>query len=299
MFKRILLAAIALVLLLGGTYLILNYETVLIMWDELYGPADTREVVGQVTRTDGHPKLKLPKKLVYKNLREQQQLRYFDTIQTDEKSSVTIAFTNGLVLELEPNSLLVLEKSEDGTNDGVVISFLQGNFKVLQEGTAGKVFLTKDSQVIDTAGRLPPKETIIIAPELSQLEPEATPEEIATPSPTPPPVQIARPRATPKPTPVRSKESLPDDYIASVVKKQKPFFNRCYAQHLRLNPNASGKMSVSFTVEPAGSVTSVRILRSSIADPRLQKCTLTVLERMQFRTFDGDPIVVNYPINFE
>ncbi len=296
MFKRFLLLALALLLLLGGGYLILNYETVLSVWDEMYGPKDTREIVALVTRTDGNPKLKLPKRLVYKSIRESQQLRYYDTIQTDEKSHITIAFTNGLVLDLEPNSLLVLEKSQDGESGGVVISFLQGNFKVIQEGKSGKVFLAKDSQVLDTAGRLPPKESIIIAPELDQLEPEI---EVATPTPTPPPVQIARPRPTPKPTPVRAKESLPDDYIASIVKKQKPFLNRCYAQHLRLNPNASGKMSISFTVEPTGGVTSVRILRSSIADPRLQKCTLTVLERMQFKTFDGDPIVVNYPINFE
>ena len=236
MFKRLSLILLAILLVLGGGYLILNYETILSVWDEMYGPKDTREIVAQVTRIEGNPKLKLPKRLVYKNIRESQQLRYYDTIQTDEKSYATIAFTNGLVLDLEPNSLLVLEKSLDGESGGVVISFLQGNFKVVQEGKAGKVFLNKDSQVLDTSGRLPPKETIIIAPELDQLD-AGEEESVATPTPTPPPVQISRPRPTPKPTPVRAKESLPDDYIASVVKKQKPFLNRCYAQHLRLNPN--------------------------------------------------------------
>jgi hypothetical protein len=97
MIKRFALIALAILLLLGGGYLITNYESILDTWDEMYGAKDTREIVGQVTRIDGNPKLKLPKKLVYKNLRESQKLRYYDTIQTDEKSRATVAFNNGLI----------------------------------------------------------------------------------------------------------------------------------------------------------------------------------------------------------
>lgn len=99
--------------------------------------------------------------------------------------------------------------------------------------------------------------------------------------------------------PREEKETLPESYIVDMIKKQKPFFNRCYAQHIRLNPEAQGRIDFSFTINPKGKVIDVRILRATINDPRLQQCSMSVIERSTFRAFNGDPIVVNYPIYFE
>lgn len=288
MLKRGLLYIIIFLLLCVGLFFIVKKDAILTWWETYLGDADSRQVVARVESTIGQPKFRLPRKLVYKKLENAQSLRYYDTISTNETSKVTISFLSGLVLELEPNSILVLEKPSDGQGADVVISFLQGNFNVIKKGNAGKVLLTKENKTIDTTGRN-------VAPIVIEQENILVEE---TPTPTPKPAVKAIVKPTPKPIKKR-KESLPDDYIASVVKKQKAFFNRCYAQHLRLNPNASGRMSLSFTISPNGSVNNARVLRTDMSDPRLQKCTLSVIERLSFRTFDGDPIVVNYPINFE
>lgn len=95
------------------------------------------------------------------------------------------------------------------------------------------------------------------------------------------------------------KETLPESYIVGIIKKQKPFFNRCYAQHLRLNPEAEGRIDFSFTINPKGDVIDVRVLRATINDPRLHRCSINVIERAKFKAFNGDPVVVNYPFYFE
>ncbi|MFK8137622.1 MAG: AgmX/PglI C-terminal domain-containing protein [Bdellovibrionales bacterium] len=95
------------------------------------------------------------------------------------------------------------------------------------------------------------------------------------------------------------KEILPDSYISQTIRKQRPFLNRCYAQHLRINPNAEGRIDFNFKISPKGQVEEIRVLNSSIKDVRLLQCTMSVIERAKFRAFNGDPIIVNYPITFE
>ena len=129
----------------------------------------------------------------------------------------------------------------------------------------------------------------------------------AIPIPTPsvePPKKIvleekkAKPSATPRPK-KQLRESLPDSYIALVIRGQRNLLDRCYGQHLRLNPQARGRIDTLLTIEPDGTISSARVVASSISDPVLQQCVITVLQRAKFRPYDGDPIVVNYPINFE
>ena len=98
---------------------------------------------------------------------------------------------------------------------------------------------------------------------------------------------------------VAEKETLPDSYIASVIKNQRTFLNRCYAQRLRLNPDARGRIDTSLTIEPDGSISTARVIGSTISDPALQQCVVSTLQRARFKTFNGDPIIVQYPINFE
>ena len=97
----------------------------------------------------------------------------------------------------------------------------------------------------------------------------------------------------------KARETLSDEYISQIVNSQKPFFNRCYAQHLRLNPDSRGQIHLAFTIDILGRVSTVSMIQSTLSDPQLEKCTMAVIERCKFKAFDGDPIVVNYPINFE
>lgn len=93
--------------------------------------------------------------------------------------------------------------------------------------------------------------------------------------------------------------SLSDDYIQNVVRSQKPFFNRCYAEYISQNPKSKGVINMAFTIQPQGQVSDVRVIGGSIQDKRLHKCLMGVVERCRFRKFSSEAIVVNYPIQIE
>ena len=164
----------------------------------------------------------------------------------------------------------------------------------MNSGAEGQLLLSNDNGIQDAAGRTLPKAPIVV----SMKEPPKPPA-------PPPPIktekieEIVSKVEKAKPVAKKPRESLPDDYIAQIIQRQTPFFNRCYAEHLRLNPNARGRINLAFTIASSGGVTSVRLLGSTLKDPRLEQCTMSVVERTRFRKFDGDPVVVNYPINFE
>ena len=103
----------------------------------------------------------------------------------------------------------------------------------------------------------------------------------------------------PKVKKIDEKETLPDSYIASIIRNQRTFLNRCYAQYLRLNPDARGRIDCALTIEPDGTISTARVIGSTIPDSALQQCVVSTLQRARFKSFNGDPIIVNYPINFE
>lgn len=309
MTKRILNVLLLLLALGAGSATLFYHNEISEYLIGLFSDADERPIIAEAKQITGNAQFKLPKKLVYKKLREDQGLRYRDTIMTDANSSLEIHFKSGLALELEPNSLIVLEEPESGNGDDIVISFLQGNYRVIKDN--GKLKVKKQIPVVKPAPISVPVE--MAAPEVipepePQLEPETSQEAFVPPAPIEQADKVIekekledlKQRMQKERQALREqKEILPDDYIVNSISRQRSFFNRCYAQHLRLNPRASGQMMLSFTIESTGDVSKVNVVKSSIKDPRLQKCTASVIERVKFRPFKGDPMLVTYPIQFE
>lgn len=287
-----------LILLIGfGT--IYYHQEVIDFYNEYYGEPDTRQIIGYMIQPSGEVRHRRPKRLIYKKAKDQFPLRYYDTIQTGPEASVTLKFSSGLEILIEANTLIVLEEPAIGGTGEVLLSFLNGNYKVLK-GNAGNLSVRKKkNRAFDPFGKN------ILNPMV--VKKEEAQEEI----PPPPPIKPTKPKVKQQAKKIKkdfkqkniekriAKETLSDEYISNVIKKQRPFFNRCFVQHLRLNPNASGKVDFSFKILPTGKVEKIRVLRSTIKDPRFQQCTLSVVRRANFKSYKGDPIIVNYPINFE
>jgi len=239
---------------------------------------DSRPVIAEVVSVNKNVRFRLPESLTYYKAYNQQGLHAKDTVSTDLDSSAIISFKSGLKVELEPNSLIIIE--DYGSGPGALeLTFLRGGVKVLSQGAGPKVKL-KGAEVLKL--------------NLSMLDREA--------KPTPPLTGIGLDDIKQKQRVKKKKiekETLPDSYIASVIKNQKTFLNRCFAQHLRLNPDARGRIDTSLTIESDGTISTARVIGSTIPDPALQQCVVTTLQRARFRSFNGDPIIVNYPINFE
>jgi len=194
-----------------------------------------------------------------------------DSILTDENQKAVILFNSGLKVQLEPHSTIVI------TDSGSEMVFLKGHVKVLDE-VAG-ITLPPDALSKDTVDE-----------KLEVKTPEAMPQ-VATPEVTQSP-----PRPNKK---TDDRITLPDSYISGVIRNQRTFLNKCYAQHLRNDPDTQGRIDTSMTIELDGSVSTARVVGSTIADPQLQQCIVSTLQRTRFRSFAGDPLVVYYPITFD
>lgn len=288
-------------LLLLGFSVILFHNNIVEFIDSALSPKDTRKTIATIQSLDGKVRYKTAKSLRYQNAHKEQELKNQDTVTTDANSRAKIAFVSGFEIQVEPNSLIVIENPKKDDQGRIQITFLKGDFKVLKTGSPNQVIVSKDKKFQDLAGRTPQNPIQI------DLTPQAIVseklEEIKTPKIENEKLEekkkvLVVKEKKPEP-PKKPRETLSDEYISQIVNSQKPFFNRCYAQHLRLNPDSRGQIHLAFTINTLGKVSTVSLIQSTLSDPQLERCTMSVIERCRFKAFDGDPIVVNYPINFE
>ena len=101
-----------------------------------------------------------------------------------------------------------------------------------------------------------------------------------------------------KPLEDQQKYESSDDYIETVLNKQKKFFETCYIRHLKNNLAFKGSIMLSFNINSPGKISNVSIQGGSAKNATLHKCMKAVAERMTFRHFSGPATTVLYPIEF-
>lgn len=243
-------------------------------WQHRDLKSDHRPIIGHIEKAQGDVKFRKPESLTSINAIAGMNLHSDDSVITEEGQSVIISFNSGLKVELEPHSVVVI------TDTGPEMIFLKGHVKILNEVPG----IT-----------LPPE--ALNKEEANAERPPLSPQEPVTPSQSEKKEVATKPINRPKK--VNEKITLPDAYITAVIRNQKTFLNRCYAQHLRQDPDTQGRIDTSITIESDGNVSTARVIGSSIADPQLQQCIVSTLQRAKFKSFAGDPIIVTYPINFD
>lgn len=233
---------------------------------------DPRPVLAEFETITKNVKFRVPDSLTYYRAKSSRKLRAKDTVSSDEGSSAVITFKSGLKVELEPNSLIIIE--DYGGAGNLELTFLKGGVRILDQGKGPKINL--------------PPQNVNAKLDFNQLFNNQDGLGLED--------KVEKEKRKPKHS---GKEKLPESYIASVIRNQKNFLYRCYAQHLRLNPDARGRIDTSFSIEPDGTISACRVIASTIADPTLQQCVVSTLARVRFKSFDGDPMIVTYPIHFD
>jgi TonB family protein len=260
------------ILLLLGVFFVLFHQNLIQFAETIFAPADNRAQVGTIETFQGEVELHGPEGLNGKLPAKGSAVRHQDTLSTGRRGDVVVRMKNGMLIDVDPESSLFFEQL-----DYVLITFQKGSFRVLEPGTGlHDVLILKDGMLQDPEGRTLPAAT------LSKSETEEPEEPAVTPAPAP-----------------GDEKTLSDSYISTVVQNQRGFLNHCYALHLRNQPQSKGEIDLTFTIQTGGDVTNLKILKSTLPDSDLQKCILSVIERTRFKRFEGDPIIVNYPIFFE
>lgn len=72
----------------------------------------------------------------------------------------------------------------------------------------------------------------------------------------------------------------------------------CYEKFLRLIPNLSGRIDCQFTITEDGSVSDVKVARSTLKNDDVAECFLSKLARMKFPPPRGGAMTITYPFVF-
>jgi TonB family protein len=84
------------------------------------------------------------------------------------------------------------------------------------------------------------------------------------------------------------------------IKQRLKSITRCYESELRKNPNLSGKVTVTFTIQERGNVTNARASENTTGSPAVADCVTRTISRFRFNPGpDGGSVTFRYPFVFQ
>jgi TonB family protein len=84
------------------------------------------------------------------------------------------------------------------------------------------------------------------------------------------------------------------------IKQRLKSITRCYESELRKNPNLSGKVTVTFTIQERGNVTNAKASENTTGSPAVADCVTRTISRFRFNPGpDGGSVTFRYPFVFQ
>ena len=94
------------------------------------------------------------------------------------------------------------------------------------------------------------------------------------------------------------KPSRTYEEVSLVFDKNKGSIYSIYNRALRKDPTLEGKIVIEITIDPAGSVVSVKIVSSELNSPALEKKLIGRIKLFNFGAKNVETLIVTYPIDF-
>ena len=89
---------------------------------------------------------------------------------------------------------------------------------------------------------------------------------------------------------------LDKDVIAKIIRSHQNEIKYCYETELNKNPSLAGKVSVAFTIDPAGAVSEANVTETTLNNSTAENCMLSRIRRWKFPEPKGGGVVaVTYP----
>ena len=272
-----------------GAYGYFERETV----RHFLGFSEKRLVLSKIGIVEGQARLHKSNEMGSEPLNEKGSLFSGDRIETAAKSSVDVEIGTGGLIKILENSRVLFERDEKAVPPLTRVEIIEGRIQTVVKPVELNIVLVDNGSTSSLAEHAQiPVEKIVPAPDTLSTLPKATSDTRE--------LHLGGQRGSPPgPAPGTAADTLPDDYIESTVRNQKSLLSRCFAEHLKTNTKAQGRVDLSFLIEKSGAVQQVRVIGSTIPDEKFKACLVQVIERVQFRKFNSDPILVNYPLSFE
>lgn len=91
---------------------------------------------------------------------------------------------------------------------------------------------------------------------------------------------------------------LSAEQINRVVRANQAAIRYCYEVEVQRQPNLRGRVEINWRINLAGSVTTSRVARSTLRNPRVEGCIVRQVRRWRFPQPDGGEVNVTYPFIF-
>ena len=83
--------------------------------------------------------------------------------------------------------------------------------------------------------------------------------------------------------------------VASVFRRRSSAIRRCYEAALRGNPNVTGKVTIRFTIGPAGRITGISVTANSTGDSSIGSCIVSRVKGWRFDPPERGSVTFSYP----
>jgi hypothetical protein len=296
-------------------------------------PLGRMVVIGEIQSVKGDVERRLPENVQIEAVRGPAPLHSQETIFTQKDSQAVVSFSDGTTLRLAENSRFVAEV-DASKKEAVIGTLLDGSvnvlntgkpgfFRLFQNGHEASLSTTEEKSLVSLipANSVPANgseplrhagpgaEPGLVISATQAEEPAANTLTSATPSTAASDSESAGANAT--------SDNLTNDDIVRQLRGQMGFFQRCYLTFLhRAQATGSGTAAGSstggngigptgsivagFKILPSGKVSDVKIAHSDFTDGILNRCVTEVIERTQFRAFNGTAIPVQeFPIKLQ
>jgi TonB family protein len=228
------------------------------------------------------------------------ELRDGDRLQTSAESRAAVLLNSQDEIEFKPGSVVDFQlwNSRD-PNSPVYINLSLGTLLERKSGVKGKAYVVKDGRLY-FPGQKPVERAVALtvlrnapldlhlaesnhAAAGGEFEPDTTADDGA----------VTTPPAGADP------ETLSNEYIDETILGHQTLLQKCWLSRLKDAPALKGQIVVQFEISRRGKVKEMRVADSTLSDEVLQKCVMSVIERIAFRPYKGSEISLSYPINFE
>lgn len=235
---------------------------------------------------------------------------HLDQIKVEHNARAEVQFPSDWKLNIQENSIMTFELYRPNQeNSPALLSITRGDYSLAQAGTKGQLFVMRDKKILSaelkvSATPFARKVELNAQTKLTPLATESTlPLDENAPN-LPTNTRMELPTAmTPGKMPDKLKhydeETLSSSYIEQVLGSQSNSLRKCQMSSLRDNKTSSGALLINIVISPNGKVDHVKLIQDKINNSQLSSCVLSVIERTVFKTFDGQPITLSYPIEFK
>lgn len=87
--------------------------------------------------------------------------------------------------------------------------------------------------------------------------------------------------------------------VTNMIKLRMGAIKACYERSLKQNPALAGKVTVEFTIVPAGTVTASRVAANTTGDDSVARCVVSTIDSLRFKPGpQGGNVVYAFPFVF-